>query len=768
MQAFITVVRALALWCALAVWPPGMAHADDGPLHITQAQFRAAGAPGTQTVALPDTWALRGRPASGQGHYRLHFRLSSPVLQTWALEVERLSESHEVRLNGALVHGTLQAKPPFRRALPVLITLPPALLRVGDNTLDITLSAAASGGLSALTLGPWQPLDAGFQRKLLRHIALPQMANMAAAGISLFMLLIWWRRPTEAAIGSFGALGFLACLRNFAYFAKGAPVPSAWSSWAFMQAAMLTALLLGLFAMALAERRPRWLRAVLWSTLLLFPPLSLWAMFSGVLQTARLWLYPLLLLTVALALGLVGHTAWRRRSASMAVLVAGLVAVAAAGVHDYWFQQGRLPITGEFWLPYAVPAAVAAFAAMLLKRLLMSLESMESMNLVLERKVQERTQTLHSANAAQTRFLAAASHDLRQPMVSIGLLVGLMDEQVGPGALRRVVQRLKEATGAMESLLTRLLDLSRLQSGTVRVQRQPLAMAAVLGDVQAQHTEQAQAKGLRLRVRPGRAVVSSDLALLQQIVGNLVGNAVRYTRQGGVLVGVRPAGPAHWRLAVWDTGPGIEPAAQALIFGEFVRGPGASEGSATGLGLGLAIAQRAAVLLGAEVTLRSVPGRGSCFSLRLPRAGGAAAPVALPPAPAQQPLACPLAGRRLWLLEDDPIARAATQMLLVHWGAEVETFSSLASLRAADCQSAAPDLFISDMRLGDGQGTQAVQHLREHWPRLAAVFVTGNTAPEDLAALERWREAGIPVLIKPYSGQALLAAVLPLLAGATA
>ena len=764
MQAFITALGKPLLWWALAMLPASAGGADAGTVLVTEAGFRAEGSRTFEPVQLPDTWQLRGQPPAGLGHYRLRFTLPAVVDEVWALEAERLSTSHEVRLNGQLIHGSLRATPPLKRALHTLVALPPHLLRAGENTLDIRIGTAVSGGMSALNLGPLETLEADYRRSQLRNVALPQIANIAAGGVSLFMLLIWWRRRSEAAIGSFGALCLMASVRNYAYFVTAAPLPSQWSSWLYMLAALLTTVLLGVFAMASAEHRPAWYRRSLGATAVLFPLLSLWALAVEALQTARLWLYPLLLLLVVPALGLLVRDALRQRSASGSALVASLAGVLVAGIHDYLLQQGRLSIMGDFWLPYAVPVTVAVFSASLLKRLLTSLEAFERMNATLERKVVERTRELQAANAAQTRFLAAASHDLRQPMVSIGLLVGLIDEQIRAGPLQRVVLRLKEATAALEGLLTRLLDLSRLQSGTVQVQRQSLALQAVLSAVAAQHAEHAHGKGLRLRVHAGGALVHSDPALLEQILGNLVGNAVRYTRQGGVLLGVRSAGPAHWRVAVWDTGPGIAAEAQRAIFGEFVRGAHhcESEESASGLGLGLAIAQRAAALLGTEVALRSAPGGGSCFSVVLPRALAAAAAA---PAPSVRPaLPRPLAGRRLWLLEDDPNARASLQLLLQHWGAEVRAFSSLAAVRAVDPLAPPPELLISDLRLPDGQGTDALLHLRERWPDQPALLVTGNTAPEDLAALEQWREAGVPVLIKPFASATLQTAVMAALA----
>jgi CheY-like chemotaxis protein/anti-sigma regulatory factor (Ser/Thr protein kinase) len=267
-------------------------------------------------------------------------------------------------------------------------------------------------------------------------------------------------------------------------------------------------------------------------------------------------------------------------------------------------------------------------------------------------------------------------------------------------------------------------------------------------------------------------VVDGDPVLLAQILGNLVGNAVRYTHRGGVLMGARAAGPAHWRVSIWDTGPGIAPDKQASIFDEFVRGdsPPASDESATGLGLGLAIVKRSAALLDAAVTLRSRPGRGSCFSVLLPRAQGAAAAVAAAPALTLQ--TAPLAGRRVWLLEDSPDARSSMQMLLQHWGAEVRAFASLAALLSADTAAPTPpdraalDLLLTDVRLPDGQGTDALLRLRARRPGLPAIIVTGNTAPDDLTDLERWRDAGIEVLLKPFSTGALQAAVMRALASA--
>jgi CheY-like chemotaxis protein len=239
-----------------------------------------------------------------------------------------------------------------------------------------------------------------------------------------------------------------------------------------------------------------------------------------------------------------------------------------------------------------------------------------------------------------------------------------------------------------------------------------------------------------------------------------------------MLLGARAAGPSHWRVAVWDTGPGIPADQHDTIFGEFVRGAGpvAADESVTGLGLGLAIVQRSAALLGTPVALRSQLGRGSCFSVLLPRANAAK------PAPAEAPPRTlhfkPLGGRRVWLLEDNAHARGSMSLLLQHWGAQVQAFASLSALRLEHTSASgltvgpAPDLFLTDLRLPDGQGTAALLLLRSSWPGLPSLIVTGNTAPEELIALEGWRDSGVQVLVKPFSTHALQAAVLAALAGA--
>lgn len=245
----------------------------------------------------------------------------------------------------------------------------------------------------------------------------------------------------------------------------------------------------------------------------------------------------------------------------------------------------------------------------------------------------------------------------------------------------------------------------------------------------------------------------SDPLLLEQILRNLVGNAVRYTQRGGVLVSARQRGTAHVLLQVWDTGAGIPPESQAQVFGEFVQLDNEARARAGGLGRGLSLVRRAAGVMGAPVVLRSTIGRGSCFSVELPLAGfessrGIAAPAG----------ESGLHGREVWVIEDDPEVREALRLRLGGLGATVRAFADLGSVRRALQRPplALPELLVSDQRLPDGTGMEVAQLLRSHDATLPVLLVTGDTAPADIARLYA---SGLPVLHKQFTSGELLAAV---------
>lgn len=378
-------------------------------------------------------------------------------------------------------------------------------------------------------------------------------------------------------------------------------------------------------------------------------------------------------------------------------------------------------------------------------------------------RLHQEHQLAEMALAARSRFIASASHDLRQPVTTIGLLVGLLAADARGEPAKAMFSSVTQAVSALENLLRGLLDLSRLESGTVTPALGVLSVGALYANL-APHSEHvARAKGLRLRWRGHALHVQSDPVMLQQILQNLIDNALRHTVQGGVLVSARRRGARLVQLEVRDTGVGIALEHQQLVFDEFWQLGHDRRDGRLGLGLGLAIVKRNAGLLGHRLTLASQPGRGSCFSIELPHADAAATAASSsigPWAPPQTHAAPdtgaqrPLQGLLLWVLDDDHALRMALAARLVAWGARVEQFGQLAALQTALGSGAAPPHgLLTDHRLPDGNGLQAIDAVRARHGRLPALVLTGDTGP---AELQRFKAREVPVLHKPFQQQHLL------------
>lgn len=380
----------------------------------------------------------------------------------------------------------------------------------------------------------------------------------------------------------------------------------------------------------------------------------------------------------------------------------------------------------------------------------------------LEEKVAERTRQLSEANAllaqatqSKTRFLAAASHDLIQPLNAARLFASALGEEVsGQTALERLVADLDGSIVAADRLIRVLLEISKLDSGGVVPAPEPVALDQLFEDVAREFTLQAQAKGLRLRRAATRVWVMADRALLTAVLRNLLSNAVRYTTTGGVLIGVRRRGDQAV-ICIHDTGRGIAPEDIERIFGEFERGASTDR---EGLGLGLAIVRRAARLLEVEVETTSRPGRGSRFAIPMPVLRREATPVArmVPARPSAG-----LGHARVLVVDNDPAALAATAALLARWGLQVMTAASLAEALVAVPQ--APDLAIMDYRLDDEErGDAAFAALCEGWgTRCPAILLTAEASEETEAAAARM---GANRLLKPAPPAALRALIATALA----
>ena len=368
-----------------------------------------------------------------------------------------------------------------------------------------------------------------------------------------------------------------------------------------------------------------------------------------------------------------------------------------------------------------------------------------------------------SANLAKSKFLAAASHDLRQPVHALGLLVGALRGFAMPSAAQPLVDQIEASINALDGLFSALLNISRLDAGVVTAERRPFAIRSALDGVCREYAHEAGAKGVQLEWIDCAAIVDSDPVLVERILRNLVSNAVRYTERGRILVGCRRREHAI-AVQVWDTGVGIPTDEQARVFEEYYQVGNPERDQTKGLGLGLAIVRRLAELLGCELELRSEPGRGSCFEFTLPLAKDE--PIDAEPEPSPENRRGALARGLIVVVDDERAIRQATASLLTGWGFHVVAAASgdeaVARLSAA---SAPPDLIICDYRLrGEENGLGAIERLRSEFNQsIPAMLITGDTAPDRLAEAQA---SGLLLLHKPVSNSKLRAAIVNLVGSA--
>jgi PAS domain S-box-containing protein len=380
------------------------------------------------------------------------------------------------------------------------------------------------------------------------------------------------------------------------------------------------------------------------------------------------------------------------------------------------------------------------------------------------KQMQARAELLAAAinrnSDANTRFLAAVSHDLRQPLHAIGLFIDTLKGESLPHKAQELVGNMQGALQSAQSLLDAVLLVSRLDSRMIAPNLMPFELEGTLQGIRTVFGPAARRRGLRLTVGSSAAIVHSDPGLLERIVAALVSNALRFTRRGGVVVACRPRG-RFVQIEVWDTGQGIAPELQRSVFEEFFRTAG-QDGS-SGAGLGLAIAQRAARLLGYSLELRSVPGRGSRFHLRVPLSeqpveATVASPLEMPE-DGDASAAARLAGTVVVLVDDDPIVLERTQALLERWGLLVVAAGSGPQAEALIAhRGATPALVICDLWLSGGEtGVEVIQRLRSTIrPDLPAILLTGDTS---LMTARATRSSGATLLYKPVPAGRLLAAI---------
>ena len=462
----------------------------------------------------------------------------------------------------------------------------------------------------------------------------------------------------------------------------------------------------------------------------------------------------------------------------LTTIVAGMVAVSATTAGVY------LPAFATFSVPVALPlaalhlgsgrdelmlagallgvflAVAAAVAARVSRRQAELVRARRRVEELLESVAGEK-RIAEAAVVAKTRFLAAASHDLRQPLHALTLLIDALRRTVEGDEAPAIVDDVAASTDALKALLDSLLDLSRLDAETVPFEPRHVALAPLAERLGRRFLPAAREKGIGLRVRADAdAVARTDPILLERVLGNLLANAVRYTERGGVTLDVARAPGGACRVRIDDTGVGIPAAAREEVFGEYVRLGDPERSPERGLGLGLSIVRRLCALMDVPLAMESGPGAGTRFRLEVP--AGEAARVVPESGPVPE-----VAGDGVLVLvvEDEPAVLEATARALEGRGCRVlRAASAREALREAALAGRDPDLVVSDLGLGDESGIDAVAALREAIdPTLPALIVTGDTCPERLGEI---RSSGLEALCKPVAPAELDAALARALSGA--
>ena len=417
------------------------------------------------------------------------------------------------------------------------------------------------------------------------------------------------------------------------------------------------------------------------------------------------------------------------------------------------------PGVAHAWVEYFIAGLVIVFGMLMLQlakdtfRLLKASFDIRREQAVLNRQLRSALEEAEAANRAKTRFLASASHDLRQPMHTLSLFGAALMMRPLDSATRPIVNHMNTALQALSAQIDALLDVSKLDAGVVPVHRTTFSLSAFLEHLHAEYAELARAKRLSFRTEcPPQACCETDEVLLARIVRNLVENAIKYTPSGEISVSVSAAGPEHWGLSVEDTGIGIPLAEHQRVFEEFYQLHNPERDRSRGLGLGLSIVRRLGQLLGIPIDLRSASGFGTRFELKVPRVdrAGAAGADAVRPFDAMHP-GTSLEGTRVLVLDDEEAVRQGMETLLQAYGCEVRLAGSIAEA-LEHCEAMQPDIALVDLRLrGEENGIRAIERLRATaW--MPAILVSGDTAPH---RIKEAHDAGIPLLHKPVAPQTL-------------
>jgi signal transduction histidine kinase/CheY-like chemotaxis protein len=718
----------------------------------------------TKTVNLPDTLhRASGAEAPVRATYRMSVAIETPPRHL-SICLPGLIAHARVRFNGNVVDDRLDDPlAPLPRSVERirLIEIPSEFVRRGENVLEIEVAGRNMVSISPVNVGPYAALNHRYEKRILQVVVGPAVVAIIVGSLALCVLLLWARRR-DALDGYFGLGAFALALHNAWSVLPGSPLGGAdhvvwWTSLYSFYVAMLV-----MFCVRFAGWHwPRFNR-VIWGLALGAPLVLYAAQAAGALEaTQELWLL-MWIGVVAVGLAAVIRYAWTHRNAEGAMLlVAGAVSL-GFGLRDWLVNHENADNNPVYLVPYAGLLFVVLVVWMLIDRFVSASRDLEAMNAELEQRVSVKSSELvralaqmreskehaEAANRSKSTFLAAASHDLRQPIHALGLyMAALSDEHLDSGQ-QDLMQRMKTSLAALETMFNALLDVSRMDAGAVVAHRRPFALAPMLHRLAEEFAPLAAQKGLRLSVRvaphPAGLHALSDPMLVERIVLNLLGNALKYTAAGGVLLSCRLRGAEHrWRIEVWDTGPGIAARDRERVFEEFYQVGNPERDRNSGLGLGLSIVRRLTDLLGHRLELVSVPARGTRFVLDLP-----STPEPLPSfAPEEHPGM--IAELAVAVIDDDPEVRDGMQRLLERWGCRVHAGADVDEvLERIGAAGGAPQAIVADYRLREGRtGLEAIHLLRAAYGAgLPALIVSGDSSPKQLGLMQA---SGFDCLSKP-------------------
>jgi signal transduction histidine kinase/FixJ family two-component response regulator len=763
----------LFAWAVVAVSANAAPPTGPVPLQMIEGATRQLPGAEPQSVSLPDTVtrSVAGNGPVIQPTYTLRAEVGT-VGDSMAIYLPGVLAPARVKINGHTLSdnmGGLGPRTPRGADRLLLADVPGEFLRPGVNEIEITLAGLRRTSLSKVWIGSKNELRRMHDRKILLMVEGPIVAAAVIIALSLCVLVLWVRQNREPLYGYFGFGGLLWALHTLWTILPDPllPPPHLGIWWTLGYAVFCAPLIV--FCLRLSKwRLPRFERA-LWISIALGPALLYGGYLGGPEAAVAASEYWRLAWIGAVAVGVfaVGRYAWEQRN-TQAMLLLGVGAIAFGfGLRDWLLDRDPSDNNPVFLTSYSGLLFFPLVAWILIDNFVQTARALSRLNVELEARVVDKSAELQraldemrlardaaeAADRAKSNFLAVASHDLRQPAHALGLYVAALRSEQLTAEQNELTERMGASVTALDTMFNALLDISKMDAGAVVVELCPFDVESMLHRVSGDFSAEAADTRLRFSVRVSKAArglrARSDPILVERIVRNLLGNAIRYTQTGGVLLACRLRG-GHWRIEVRDTGPGIRSVDHDRIFEAFFQIDRHEQVQAGGLGLGLSIVRRLSQLLGHPLELKSVVNRGSCFALTLPVTAEAAE------SPQRLAQAGSLQGLGVGIIDDDPEVRASMSLLLGRWGCNVlaaETAEELIQLAGTRLREKVQVLVVDFQLRGGRSGVDAIVTVTNACGvALPSLIVSGASAPERLAQLQA---SGFEWLIKPVAAARL-------------